>query len=77
MPSPAFLDLYPFISYELVSSQTNDKRDDLHFDIVNFPCFISSSNIFSITFFINVCYLNKNNTKTGGVKPVSALCIIF
>ena len=37
IPKPPFLDLYLSISNGFVSSKIYDKRDDLDFDIVNFP----------------------------------------
>ena len=33
----AFLDLHLSISNDIVSTKTNDKRDDFDFEIVNFP----------------------------------------
>ena len=33
----AFLDLYLFISNDIVSSKIYDKRDDFDFEIVSFP----------------------------------------
>ena len=33
----AFLDLYMFISNDIVSSKIYDKRDDFDFEIVSFP----------------------------------------
>ena len=33
----AFLDLHLSISYDIVSTKINDKRDDFDFEIINFP----------------------------------------